>query len=172
MLRLKVYLANTTAAPQLLFGRGPGGGASLREAASPAFHSSTRRQVAAALSAAVTTTPKQGNAPNLSGRSTPKEKTSLFPATLREGARGEAAALRRAASPGVPFINTQQVAAALSAAADHNLAAKEPRPPSQAALNAKAEVKPTKRQPLFGREREGGASLREAASLAPPLIVP
>ena len=29
-------------------------------------------------------------------------------------------------------------------------------------------INPAKRQPLFGREREGGASLREAASLAYP----
>ena len=29
-----------------------------------------------------------------------------------------------------------------------------------------------KRQPLFGREREGGASLREAASLAYPCLSP
>ena len=47
-----------------------------------------RRQVAAALSAAVTITPKQGNAPTLHGRASRKEKTSLFPAALREGARG------------------------------------------------------------------------------------
>ena len=31
---------------------------------------------------------------------------------------------------------------------------------------------PAKRQPLFGREREGGASLREAASLATPIVLP
>ena len=44
--------------------------------------------VAAALSAAVTSTPKQENTPNLHGHASPKERTSLFPATLREGARG------------------------------------------------------------------------------------
>ena len=50
-----------------------------------------RRQVAAALSAAVTTTPKQGNAPTSHGREPPKEEPSLFPAALRErGSGGEA----------------------------------------------------------------------------------
>ena len=47
-----------------------------------------RRKVAAALSAAVTTTPKQENAPTLHGREPSKEESSLFPATLREGVRG------------------------------------------------------------------------------------
>ena len=47
-----------------------------------------RWQVAAALSAAVTITPKQENAPNSHGHTSWKEKTSLFPAALREGARG------------------------------------------------------------------------------------
>ena len=35
-----------------------------------------------------------------------------------------------------------------------------------------AKTYPAKRQPLFGREREGGASLREAASLAYPYVRP
>ena len=44
--------------------------------------------VAAALSAAVTSTPKQEDAPTSHGRASPKERTSLFPAALREGAQG------------------------------------------------------------------------------------
>ena len=49
-----------------------------------------RRTVAAALSAAVTSTTPQETAPNFHGREPPKEKTSLFPATLRErGVWGE-----------------------------------------------------------------------------------
>ena len=45
-------------------------------------------KVAAALSAAVTTTKQQESAPNPHGRTSPKKQPSLFPATLREGARG------------------------------------------------------------------------------------
>ena len=57
-------------------------------------------QVAAALSAAVTTTPKQENAPNSHGRTSPEENSSLFPAALRErGVWGRGASLREAASP-------------------------------------------------------------------------
>ena len=44
--------------------------------------------VAAALSAAVTSSPKQKNAPNFHGRASLKESSSLFPAALRVGARG------------------------------------------------------------------------------------
>ena len=48
-------------------------------------------QVAAALSAAVTTAPKQENAPTMHGCASPQEKSSLFPAALRErGSGGEA----------------------------------------------------------------------------------
>ena len=47
-----------------------------------------RRTVAAALSAAVTSTYSQTTAPNSHGREPPKEQPSLFPATLREGVRG------------------------------------------------------------------------------------
>ena len=50
-----------------------------------------RRKVAAALSAAVTITPKQENAPTHHGRTSQKESASLFPAALRErGSGGEA----------------------------------------------------------------------------------
>ena len=43
---------------------------------------------AAALSAAVTSTNLQGIAPNSHGDAATKERTSLFPAAFREGARG------------------------------------------------------------------------------------
>ena len=57
-------------------------------------------QDAAALSAAVTTPPKQENAPNSHGRTSPKERTSLFPATLRErGSGGEALLLEKRPLP-------------------------------------------------------------------------
>ena len=49
--------------------------------------------VAAALSAAVTSTPKQENAPTSHGRASPKKRTSLFPATLRERVSGGEALL-------------------------------------------------------------------------------
>ena len=45
---------------------------------------------------------------------------------------------------------------------------KKPHPPLR--RNQLRRTAPAKRQPLFGREREGGASLREAASLAYPRI--
>ena len=47
-----------------------------------------RWQVTAALSAAVTTTPKQKNAPHSHGRASSEQESSLFPAALRVGARG------------------------------------------------------------------------------------
>ena len=47
---------------------------------------------------------------------------------------------------------------------------KKSRPPFR--RNQASRSNPAKRQPLFGREREGGASLREAASLATPASPP
>ena len=59
-----------------------------------------RRQGAAALSAAVTTTKPQGNAPISHGRTSREEKSSLFPATLRErGSGGEALLLEKRPLP-------------------------------------------------------------------------
>ncbi len=56
--------------------------------------------VTAALSAAVTTTPKQGNVPNSHGHASPKKESSLFPATLRErGSGGEALLLEKRPLP-------------------------------------------------------------------------
>ncbi len=75
-------------------GRRGGGGdrKAARRALSPASRPQTRnpsrRMVAAALSAAVTSLLPIGDQPHSHGRSTPKEQPSLFPATLREGARG------------------------------------------------------------------------------------
>ena len=61
---------------------------------------SLSRTVAAALSAAVTTTKQQETAPTLHGRTSPKERTSLFPATLRErGSGGEALLLEKRPLP-------------------------------------------------------------------------
>ena len=58
------------------------------------------RTVAAALSAAVTTTDLQETAPNSHGRTSPKEASSLFPAALRErGSGGEALLLEKRLSP-------------------------------------------------------------------------
>ncbi len=61
----------------------------------------------------------------------------------------------------------RKVAAALSAAVT-TTKQQETAPTSQAEPSQKNRTL-AKRQPLFGREREGGASLREAASLAFPL---
>ena len=59
-----------------------------------------RRQGAAALSAAVTTTMPIGDAPTLHGHTSRKEESSLFPATLRErGAGGEALLLEKRPLP-------------------------------------------------------------------------
>ncbi len=64
------------------------------------LYQTKRWQVAAALSAAVTTTPKQENAPTSHGRASSKEKSSLFPATLRErGSGGEALLLEKRPLP-------------------------------------------------------------------------
>ena len=87
---------------QLLFGWGSVGGASHREAASHRILLSPvlPRRVAAALSAAVTSTKSIGDEPHSHGRSTPKERTSLFPATLRErGSGGEALLLEKRPLP-------------------------------------------------------------------------
>ena len=66
-----------------------------------------RRQVAAALSAAVTTPPKQENASTLHGRTSLKEKLSLFPAALRErGSGGEALLSEKRPLPqNLPTVN-------------------------------------------------------------------
>ena len=62
-----------------------------------------RRQVAAALSAAVTTTKLQEIAPTSHGRASREEKSSLFPATLRErGSGGEALLLEKRPLPQKP----------------------------------------------------------------------
>ena len=59
-----------------------------------------RWQGAAALSAAVTITNQQETAPTSHGREPPKERTSLFPATLRErGSGGEALLLEKRPLP-------------------------------------------------------------------------
>ena len=59
-----------------------------------------RRQGAAALSAAVTTTKPQGIAPTSHGRTSREEKSSLFPATLRErGSGGEVLLLEKQPLP-------------------------------------------------------------------------
>ena len=63
-------------------------------------HVPPHRKVAAALSAAVTTAPKQENAPNSQGRASPKEASSLFPRrSSGVGVWGRGASLREAASP-------------------------------------------------------------------------
>ena len=64
------------------------GGASLEEALSLFPIVPSTRQVAAALSAAVTTTKQQETASNSQGGASLEEESSLFPAALREGARG------------------------------------------------------------------------------------
>ena len=60
----------------------------------------TRRTVAAALSAAVTSTKPIETAPTLHGRASREKKTSRFPATLRErGSGGEALLLEKRPLP-------------------------------------------------------------------------
>ena len=64
--------------------------------------------VAAALSAAVTTTEQQETAPTLHGRTSPKERTSLFPAALRErGVWGERrfSQKKRLSPQNLPLLN-------------------------------------------------------------------
>ena len=91
-----------------------------------------------------------------------------FRQTPRKASPERGGARRRRAEGFVP--STAKVAAALSAAVDSRKL-QETAPTfrrNQLCRNAHP-----KRQPLFGREREGGASLREAASLAiPPSLFP
>ena len=63
-------------------------GASLEEESSLFPTVPSAMQVAAALSAAVTTTKRQEPALNIQGRASLEEESSLFPAALREGAGG------------------------------------------------------------------------------------
>ena len=69
---------------------------------SSSLYGTQRRQVAAALSAAVTTTPKQENAPTSHGRTPPMQEARKpqTPATLRErGSGGEALLLEKRPLP-------------------------------------------------------------------------
>ena len=76
----------------------------------PLHRPPSRRQGAAALSAAVTTAPQQGIAPNSHGYTSPKEHTSLFPATLRErGSGGEALLLEKRPLPQLAFLISQTI---------------------------------------------------------------
>ena len=66
----------------------------------PQLYENQRWQVAAALSAAVTTRKPIGDAPNSHRGASPKERASLFPATLRErGSGGEALLLEKRPLP-------------------------------------------------------------------------
>ena len=111
---------------------------------------------AAALSAAVTSTYSQENAPNSHGRSTPKEKTSLFPAALRERGSGGGASLREAASPRRSSTSHPSYS---SGGGPGEALLLEKRPPPEFSFP----------RCLSGREREGGAFRRKAASLASPI---
>ena len=98
-----------------------------------------------------------------------RRNTSLKRQTLfgRGGSGGRGASLREAASPPrVPHVFLLCMsAAALSAAVDSINKQKTAPTLRRNQLRRSTQLK---RQPLFGREREGGASLREAASLAYP----
>ena len=66
--------------------------------------------VAAALSAAVTTTKLIGDTPMLHGHTSSKERTSLFPATLRErGSGGEALLLEKRPLPQLALLISQTI---------------------------------------------------------------
>ena len=73
----------------------------------PQLYENQRWQVAAALSAAVTTRKPIGDAPNSHGCASPKKRASLFPATLRErGSGGEALLLEKRPLPqNLPNVN-------------------------------------------------------------------
>ena len=126
------------------------------------------RMSAAALSAAVDSRkPIRSLAPyrrNQLRRNTSLKRHPLFG---REGSGGRGASRREAASPPraphVFLLCTS--AAALSAAVDSINKQKTAPTLRRNQLRRSTQLK---RQPLFGREREGGASLREAASLAYP----
>ncbi len=151
------------------------------------------RTSAAALSAAVDSRKLIEDTPNIRRNQARSNKPRQTPAALREGARGRGfsqrsrlprisslsfcssgegvwgrgASLREAASsPRVPHVFLLCTsAAALSAAVDSINKQKTAPTFRRNQLRRSTQLK---RQPLFGREREGGASLREAASLAYP----
>ena len=117
-------------------------------------------KVAAALSAAATTTQHLGDQPHLHGRTSPKENQAYSQLLFGRGFGG-GASLREAASPGT--LAQSKVAAALSAA----VTSRKPigdTPHSQAEPPMKYRTKPNASRSsgvgVWGR----GASLREAAS--------
>ena len=129
-------------------------------------------QVAAALSAAVTTTKLIGDRPHSQGRASPKKETTQTPATLRERGSGrEALLLEKAASlPEANKNDHRQVAAALSAAVTTTKLIGE-RPHSQGRASPKEETTQT---PATLRERGAGgeALLLEKRHLPQNLRLP
>ena len=108
--------------------------------------------------AAVTTAPQQRIAPNSHGRTSPKERTSLFPATLQERARARRFSQRSRRPPPPSFPSRRQGAAALSAAVTAA-------PQQGIASNSHGHTSPKERTSLFP------ATLRERGSGGEALLL-
>jgi len=126
------------------------------------------RMSTAALSAAVDSRKPIRSLAPIQAEPTPQKHTPQTPSALRErGVWGERGFSQRSRlSPRVPHVFLLCTsAAALSAAVDSINKQKTAPTLRRNRLRRSTQLK---RHPLFGREREGGASLREAASLAYP----
>ena len=124
--------------------------------------SSRRTKGASRREAAVTTAPQHGIAPNSHGHTSPKERTSLFPATLRERARARRFSQRSRRPPHRPPLTSAGRGGSVSRR-DHNPAARN-RTQLTWAYKSEETYKPipsySSGEGVWGR----GASLREAAS--------
>ena len=118
-----------------------------------------RRMSAAALSATVDSLNANGDTPNSQAEPTPKKQPPQTPAALRakgSGEEGKDSHSRQWRLSMAVFLNRNKRPLAAPIEVAELLPEKRPPPQNLAPTN------------LFGREREGGASLREAASLAFP----
>ena len=118
---------------------------------------------AAALSATVDSLNANGDTPNSQAEPTPKKQPPQTPAALREkgsGEEGKDSHSRQWRLSMAVFLNRNKRPLAAPIEVAELLPEKRPPPQNLAPTN------------LFGREREGGASLREAAFLASPHTFP
>ena len=115
------------------------------------------RTSAAALSAAVDSTKSIGDAPDSQAEPTPKKHPNPSASRSSGGEREGGASLREAAS----LRNTPHVRGGSVSRRGLNQVYRK-RAQLSGGTNSEETSQP-ERQPLFGREREGGASLREAA---------
>ena len=138
---------------QPLFGRGPGGGASLREADSPGVpFINTQAGRGGSVSRRDHNPQNKETRPTHMGAQRQRKRQAYSQPLFGRGP-GEAASLREAASPGVPFINTQAGRGGSVSRRDHNLQTRK-RAQLTWALNAKEKVKSIPSHSSGGSARE------------------